>query len=477
MSTKNTGYKIYTKLKYVTDDANEYPLDVNGQRTATSGLPQHTKNNTFGDPNYVPPVYTPYSCPLPPEPLTTPTIVATQSPTQYTYNFNFVVTQGGGTYTVPPSNVIDIYSRHRINGGAWVVNSVYRIDSGRNSFTESANRIINRTSSAQIVELEITAISHGVASATIATLWVAAQNIPVIFPFIDFVSQDDFYYRVNYRYGAFLNGSPFNVTSATTVDSTAMGVSGNWSAVPRQTIANGTNSVVYGEILFNKGKTPYNAQLKLTASGSGSTPDATTVSHNIPQSPFTIKPTIVKTSESNTITSFKFVFTVYKNNIVSSTNSGVSISATARYHTGNMNWLTDTYIITNSSQVESTVFNITRSTSDIIVQLQITDTVNSAGDTTTVSFTVPASTVIYNFAGTISQGYSTASSACSDSNNTTNVYSESGTMDVGERLYYNSSGTSLVGTAFYNNGNGWISVSNGVIQSNGDCSSTPGGIN
>lgn len=53
MALTFTGYKIHTKLKKVSDDVNEYPLDVNNVRITESGLPQDTKNNTVGDPNYI----------------------------------------------------------------------------------------------------------------------------------------------------------------------------------------------------------------------------------------------------------------------------------------------------------------------------------------------------------------------------------------------------------------------------------------
>lgn len=48
-----TGYKIYTKLKKVSNDVNEYPLDVNNVKITDSGLVQDTKNNVSTDPNYV----------------------------------------------------------------------------------------------------------------------------------------------------------------------------------------------------------------------------------------------------------------------------------------------------------------------------------------------------------------------------------------------------------------------------------------
>lgn len=48
----NTGNLIQPRLKYVTDDANEEPLDVNGVKTSISGLPQATVPNPPSSPSY-----------------------------------------------------------------------------------------------------------------------------------------------------------------------------------------------------------------------------------------------------------------------------------------------------------------------------------------------------------------------------------------------------------------------------------------
>lgn len=48
----NTGNLIQPRLKYVTDDANEEPLDVNGVKTSISGLPQATAPNPPSSPSY-----------------------------------------------------------------------------------------------------------------------------------------------------------------------------------------------------------------------------------------------------------------------------------------------------------------------------------------------------------------------------------------------------------------------------------------
>lgn len=60
-----TGYKQYPTLYKVSNDGNSYPLDINNNKTADSGLTQVTKANTFGDPNYVNPIQDLGMCPLP----------------------------------------------------------------------------------------------------------------------------------------------------------------------------------------------------------------------------------------------------------------------------------------------------------------------------------------------------------------------------------------------------------------------------
>lgn len=57
MAIHYTGYKLYTTLKRVSDDVNEYPLDENGNRITESGLPQETKPNNSLDPDYIGPIY------------------------------------------------------------------------------------------------------------------------------------------------------------------------------------------------------------------------------------------------------------------------------------------------------------------------------------------------------------------------------------------------------------------------------------
>lgn len=60
----NTGYKIYTTLLKVSDDVNQHPLDVNGQLCSISGLPQDSKSNTSGQPDYVAPTLDYTLCPV-----------------------------------------------------------------------------------------------------------------------------------------------------------------------------------------------------------------------------------------------------------------------------------------------------------------------------------------------------------------------------------------------------------------------------
>lgn len=67
----NTGKVIYKRLKKVTDDGTNRPLDVNNVLTSVSGLPQATKLNIVGDPDYVAPVTNEELCP----PLTGETLL------------------------------------------------------------------------------------------------------------------------------------------------------------------------------------------------------------------------------------------------------------------------------------------------------------------------------------------------------------------------------------------------------------------
>lgn len=65
MAIENTGYKAYANLLKVTDDGTNRPLDINNNLCSESGLPQATKTNTIGDPDYIAPVYDIVTCPLP----------------------------------------------------------------------------------------------------------------------------------------------------------------------------------------------------------------------------------------------------------------------------------------------------------------------------------------------------------------------------------------------------------------------------
>lgn len=58
----NTGYQINPQLKKVTDDVNEYPLDVNNHLCSLTGLPQDTKPNDPSSSDYR--ILNPTSCPV-----------------------------------------------------------------------------------------------------------------------------------------------------------------------------------------------------------------------------------------------------------------------------------------------------------------------------------------------------------------------------------------------------------------------------
>lgn len=60
----NTGQKIWLTLKKVTNDVDEFPLDVNNNLCSASGLPQDTKVNMEGLPDYLPNETDITSCPI-----------------------------------------------------------------------------------------------------------------------------------------------------------------------------------------------------------------------------------------------------------------------------------------------------------------------------------------------------------------------------------------------------------------------------
>ena len=63
----NTGNKIYaTLLKVVDGGLNDgQALDANNNLVSASGLPQASKANTLGQPDYIAPVQDLTTCPLP----------------------------------------------------------------------------------------------------------------------------------------------------------------------------------------------------------------------------------------------------------------------------------------------------------------------------------------------------------------------------------------------------------------------------
>lgn len=77
----NTGMKLYNVLLRVSDDAFEVPLDANGNPTSVTGLPQDTKANASGDPDYIAPFENLTDCPN-------------------TYKFHSTVTGGNPTRNV-----------------------------------------------------------------------------------------------------------------------------------------------------------------------------------------------------------------------------------------------------------------------------------------------------------------------------------------------------------------------------------------
>lgn len=71
MATQNTGNRIYVKLRKVTNDGTNRPLDDNNNLCVTTGLAQSVKDNNVGDANYIPPFVNLTLCPIPTTTTTT----------------------------------------------------------------------------------------------------------------------------------------------------------------------------------------------------------------------------------------------------------------------------------------------------------------------------------------------------------------------------------------------------------------------
>lgn len=60
----NTGYLKYPTLLKVTDDGTDRPLDIDNNLCIESGLPQDSKLNTIGQPDYIEPYFDTITCPI-----------------------------------------------------------------------------------------------------------------------------------------------------------------------------------------------------------------------------------------------------------------------------------------------------------------------------------------------------------------------------------------------------------------------------
>ena len=111
MATENTGYKGYSTLLKVTNDGNNSPLDINNNLCSESGLPQATKSNTIGDPDYIAPIYDIVMCPLP----ATGSIQITNNnnPAVNNVNISTVTIDGtevvlsGGSFPITPGQTVN----------------------------------------------------------------------------------------------------------------------------------------------------------------------------------------------------------------------------------------------------------------------------------------------------------------------------------------------------------------------------------
>ena len=125
MAIENTGYKAYTDLLKVTDDGTSRPLDINNNLCSESGLPQATKSNTIGDPDYIAPVYDIVNCPLPV--LTNKVTSLTATPyldVNYFINLNLTL-----QYSVLVNTIFNI----EIDTGGGVFTSSVSISAGNNA--------------------------------------------------------------------------------------------------------------------------------------------------------------------------------------------------------------------------------------------------------------------------------------------------------------------------------------------------------
>jgi hypothetical protein len=306
---------------------------------------------------------------------------------------------------------------------------------------------------------------------------IPVPTVPVITPSFVYTSQDDFWYYVNYRFEATLNGQPYVVPAgqSITVNVDLKSHSGTFSSVGAYTIQAG-NSFVQSAGSLTKIKNSYTAELKITSTSANAIPSATIGTTVVPITPWTVKTTIIQTGQTNTTVSVKFRYTVYKNNTITSTGPGGSIDIYTRYHLGDNVWVSKTHYLLNASFIESSVFTVERNASTSkTVEAEITDTFKAIPDTTRQQLVVTKRTSA--LADYWSNGYFSSGDACEYGASSNPVYTQSGNIDMGEYIYWNADGTQLLASGYYNSSGTWYQVdSSSRVAAAGPCGMGGGGF-
>jgi len=139
----NTGKKVYaTLLKVVNGGPNDgQALDANNQLVSVSGLPQASKTNTLGQPDYIVPVTDTVACPIPSSyaislKIASTAVAVCTATAQTYYTYNGLIASGTEIFT--NSALTIAYA----GGGTFVV-----VASGGTVYNLTANLVGNATTS------------------------------------------------------------------------------------------------------------------------------------------------------------------------------------------------------------------------------------------------------------------------------------------------------------------------------------------
>ncbi len=128
MPIVNTGYKAYTKLIKVTNDANNYPLDVNNNLVSVTGITQDIKDNVLGQADYIAPIQDLISCPLP---IVAPVVPPVVSPS--------IVFSNGSGFSASPFGGVDAVTS--VSGNITVIGGTYRLYSSASIYTNNSTTV------------------------------------------------------------------------------------------------------------------------------------------------------------------------------------------------------------------------------------------------------------------------------------------------------------------------------------------------